>query len=166
MLGSLILMSAVALGAAPPTAAKDPLQPLQFLVGHCWAGDLPREMGRDTHCFEAMYGSHFVRDKHVVHGKNPDYLGESIYAFDPKQQHIVFWYWSSDGEILTGHVEYHPDSIVFPTKYVTEKGTVDLRAVWTQIGQNSYRTEESQRSGAEWKPLWTMVLKRSRAIGR
>jgi len=78
MLGSLILMGAVSLGAAPTAAPKDPLQPLQFLVGHCWAGDLPREMGRDTHCFEAMYGSHFIRDKHVVHGKNPDYLGETL----------------------------------------------------------------------------------------
>ena len=75
---------------------------------------------------------------------------------------LGFWYWSSDGEILTGGVEYRPESIVFPTKYVTDKGTVELRATWTRTGQDSYRAEESQRAGEDWKPLWTMELKRAR----
>ena len=65
MFASFVLLSAMSLNVAPSEAAKDPLQPLQFLVGHCWAGDFPNGMGKDTHCFEPMYGGHLDRRAHV-----------------------------------------------------------------------------------------------------
>ncbi|HZX91089.1 MAG TPA: hypothetical protein VFE67_10625 [Rudaea sp.] len=162
MLGSLILMGAVSLGADPTAAAKDLLQPLQFLVGHCWAGDLPREMGRDTHCFEAMYGSHFIRDKHVVHGKNPDYLGETVYAFDPKQQHIVFWYWSSDGDMDSGSVEPVADGLNFPERHLTQPKDLTMRTHWKRIGEDRYEALNERRTGdgpwqVEWKVEYVRV---------
>ena len=86
--------------------------------------------------------------------------GETLYGWDPEEKRLAFWYWNSEGEVLIGAVEYRPGSIVFPTKYVTDKGTVELRATWTRRGQDSYRVEQSQRTGEVWKPLWTMELKR------
>ena len=162
MLDSLILMGAVALGAAPATAAKDPLQPLQFLAGHCWAGDLPREMGRDTHCFEAMYGSHFIRDKHVVRGKNPDYLGETIYAFDPKQQRIVFSYWSSDGDMDSGSVEPVADGLNFPERHLTKPKDLIMRTRWKRVGVDHYEALNERKTGdgpwqAEWKVEYARI---------
>jgi len=162
MLGSLILMGAVSLGAAPTAAPKDPLQPLQFLVSHCWAGDLPREMGRDTHCFEAMYGSHFIRDKHVVHGKNPDYLGETIYAFDPKQQRIVFSYWSSDGDMDSGSVEPVADGLNFPERHLTKPKDLIMRTRWKRVGVDHYEALNERKTGdgpwqAEWKVEYARI---------
>ena len=162
MLGSLILMGAVSLGAAPTAAPKDPLQPLQFLVGHCWAGDLPREMGRDTHCFEAMYGSHFIRDKHVVHGKNPDYLGETIYAFDPKQQRIVFSYWSSDGDMDSGSVEPVANGLNFPERHPTKPKDLIMRTRWKRVGVDHYEALNERKTGdgpwqAEWKVEYARI---------
>ena len=84
MFGPLMLLSALSLNAPPAEPANNPLQPLQFLVGHCWAGDFPNGMGKDTHCFEPMYGGKLIRVKHVLKGKNGDYLGEAIYAFDSR----------------------------------------------------------------------------------
>ena len=55
--------------------------------------------GKDTHCYEPMYGGKFIRDKHVVKGKQGDYLGETTYGFDPRAKQIVYWYISSDGDI-------------------------------------------------------------------
>jgi hypothetical protein len=162
MLGSLILMSAASLAAAPTTAAKDPLQPLQFLVGHCWAGDLPRETGRDTHCFEAMYGSHFIRDKHVVHGKNPDYLGETIYAFDPKQQHIVFWYWSSDGDMDSGSVDPVADGLNFPERHLTKPQDLIMRTHWKRIGDDRYEALNERKTGdGPWQVEWKVEYVRA-----
>ena len=136
-------------------------RPLEFLVGHCWVGTFPDGKATDQHCFEWVFDRKFIRDRHVVRGGDPaPYAGETLYGWDPEKKRLGFWYWSSEGEILTGAVEYHPDSIVFPTKYITEKGTVELRAIWTRLGQDSYRAEESQRVGAGWKPLWAMELKR------
>ena len=37
---------------------------------------------------------------------------------------------------------------------------VELRATWTRSGPDSYRVNQSQRAGKDWKPLWTMELKR------
>src|SRR5579863_2272317 len=104
MFAPLILLSALSMNAAPAEAVKNPLAPLDFLVGHCWTGDFPQGMGKDTHCFAPMYGGKFVRDKHVLHGKQGDYLGETIYAFDPKQKQIVYWYFSSDGDMDSSRV--------------------------------------------------------------
>jgi len=41
------------------------LQPLQFLVGHCWRTTLS-EGPTDTHCFVALEGGTQVRDRHTV----------------------------------------------------------------------------------------------------
>jgi hypothetical protein len=96
----------------------------------------------------------------VRNGDAP-YAGETLYGWDPNEKRLGFWYWNSDGEILTGAVEYRPGAIVFPTKHVTDRRTVELRATWTRRGQDGYRVEQTQRVGDEWKPLWSMELKRA-----
>ena len=91
------------------------------------------------------------------------YAGETLYGWDPKEKRLAYWYWNSDGEMLVGAVEYRADSIVFPTEYTTDKGTVEMLATWARTGQDSYRVATSQRAGEAWKPLWAMELKRKRS---
>ena len=55
---------------------------------------------------------------------------------------------------------------MFPTRYETDKGPVELRATWTRSGPDSYRVSQSQRAGKDWKPLWTMELKRKAKVIR
>jgi hypothetical protein len=165
-LAALAAFSALSLFQNPQQHTTPDFRPLEFLVGHCWVGTFPDGKATDKHCFEWVFDRKFIRDRHVVRNGPTPYAGETLYGWDPEKKRVGFWYWSSDGEILTGGVEYYPESVVFPTKYVTDTGTIDLRAVWTRTGQDSYRAEESQRAGKEWKPLWTMELKRSSAIQR
>jgi hypothetical protein len=160
-LAALAALSAVSLFQVPQQRNTPDFRPLEFLVGHCWLGTFPDGKATDEHCFEWVFDRKFIRDRHVVRNGPAPYAGETLYGWDPEEKRLGFWYWSSDGEILTGRVEYRPKSIVFPTKYVTDKGTVELRATWTRTGQDSYRAEESQRAGEKWKPLWTMELKRT-----
>ena len=164
MLGTWIFVSAMFLNATPAEAVKNPLQPLQFLVGNCWAGDFPNAMGKDTHCFEAMYGGKFIRDKHVLHGKGGDYLGESIYAWDPKPQHIVFWYWSSDGDMDSGPVEPVADGLNFPERHLTQPQDLTMRTHWRRIGDDRYEALNERKSGdgawqTEWKIEYVRVEK-------
>jgi hypothetical protein len=71
-----LLTPALALAAAPPTA----LQPLQFLVGHCWRTTL-KEGPTDTHCFAARAGGKEIRDHHVVRKDGqPVYTGDSVFT--------------------------------------------------------------------------------------
>jgi hypothetical protein len=137
-------------------------RPLEFLVGDCWAGTFPDGKQTDEHCFEWVYDRKFIRDRHVVRNGKAPYAGETLYGWDTKEKRLAFWYWNSEGEVMVGTVEYRPDSIVFPTRYETDKGPIELRAVWTRIGLDSYRVEQSQRAGVAWKPLWAMELKRKR----
>ena len=52
---------ALALAAAAPPA----LQPLQFLVGHCWRTTL-KEGPTDTHCFASVAAGQQIRDRHAI----------------------------------------------------------------------------------------------------
>jgi len=125
-------------------------------------GAFPGGKATDEHCFEWVYDRKFIRDRHVVRNGEAPYAGETLYGWDPKAKRLAFWYWNSEGEVLLGTVEYHGDSIVFPTRHETDKGTVELRATWTRTGPDRYRVEQSQRAGAAWNSLWTMELTRKR----
>lgn len=162
-LTALAAFSALSIFPIPRQSKAPDFRPLVFLVGHCWVGTFPGGKATDQHCFEWVFDRKFIRDRHVVRNGSDGapYLGETLYGWDPEKKRLGFWYWNSEGELLTGAVEYRPDSILFPTKQVTEKGTVELRAIWTHQGQDRYRVEQSRRVGAGWKPLWTMELKRA-----
>jgi hypothetical protein len=145
-----------------PQARSPDFRPLEFLVGDCWVGTFPDGKQTDEHCFEWVYDRKFIRDRHVVRNGKAPYAGETLYGWDARAKRMAFWYWNSDGEVMVGTVEYHPDSIVFPTRYETDKGSIELRATWTRTGPDTYRVEHSQRTGEAWKPLWSMELKRTR----
>jgi hypothetical protein len=156
---SLAVLAALSLFPVPQPQTPD-FRPLEFLVGSCWKGTFPDGKATDQHCFEWVFDRKFIRDRHVVRNGEGPYSGETLYGWDPEEKRLGFWSWNSEGEILTGAVEYGPGSIVFPTKHVTEKGTLELRATWTRTGPDSYRVEQSRRAGDAWKPLWAMELKR------
>lgn len=155
MFGSLILFGAMSLNAAPIDTAKNPLQPLDFLVDHCWAGDFPNGLGRDTHCFEPMFGGKFVRDKHTLHGKNGDYLGETIYAFDPEKKQILYWYFSSDGDMDSSSVLPVADGFEFPERHLTQPKDLTLRTRWKRSGDDRYTAlNERKSSDGTWQTAW------------
>ena len=91
-------MAAVAMAAAPSAAADDPMAPMGFLVGSCWKGAFPGGGGvSDTHCFEAVHGGRFIRDRHVVEGAPRPYSGETLYRWDGAARTIRYAYDASDG---------------------------------------------------------------------
>jgi len=154
MIGSFLLYL-LSLNAAGADAPADPLQPLQFLVGHCWAGDFPNGMGKDTHCFEAMYGGKFIRDKHVLHGKHGDYLGETIYGFDPARKQIVYWYFSSDGDIDSSSMIPVADGFDFPERHLLQPQDVTMRTRWKRSGNDRYVALNERKTGeGAWQTEW------------
>jgi hypothetical protein len=156
------LAALAALTALPlfdPSPPPD-FRPLEFLVGSCWVGTFPDGKATDEHCFEWVFERKFIRDRHIVRNGMTPYAGETLYGWDAKAKAPVFWYWNSDGDVLTGTVEYRPESIVFPTRLETDKGMMELRATWTRTGPDGYRVDQSQMADGDWKPLWTMEFKR------
>lgn len=162
-IASLLLAGALCITSranAQQTAAPD-FRPLEFLVGSCWIGTFPDGKNTDEHCFEWVFDRKFIRDRHVVPGVVP-YRGETIYGWDPIAKSLSYWYWNSEGMVIIGRVEFTPDGIVFPSRYATPQGDVELKAVWVRDGADAYRVSQTQLRDGVWKPLWTMRMIRRR----
>lgn len=160
MLNSLLILLALGGGQQEPGSIREPLRPLEFLVGSCWTGTFPGGKATDTHCFESVFGGTFVRDRHVVRGGKGPYEGETLYAWDPKQKRVAYTYWASDGAISTGTMEAGRAEFVFSESYAADGGGLKLRNVWRITGTDTYDVEVSQWKDGGWREMWRMTMRR------
>jgi hypothetical protein len=148
----------------PPQAARsapDALAPLAFVVGSCWKGTFPDGRKTDEHCYEWVFDRKFIRDRHVVEGDGqPPYRGETIFGWDAAAKRTGYWYWSSEGFVLTGAVETRDGRIIFPSRMTGPDGEMELEARWTRRGPDAYYVEQRRRTAQGWQVLWTMELTR------
>ncbi len=88
-------------GASTALEAFDPL------VGQVWVASFPNGGMTDEQEFEWVFGGKFLRNVHRVKNAEGDvvYEGETIYAWDPKAEAIVWWYWNATGGFVTGTLE-------------------------------------------------------------
>lgn len=131
-------MMALALASAEPPALRPGLEPLGFLVGHCWRGEF--ENGRvDTHCFDAVYGGQHVRDRHEVTGGASAYRGETLYSVDGGA--VAFTYWNSQGGVSRGTMRAEPDRLSFgdETYRSSEGRETRISTYWRRAGEDAYQ---------------------------
>jgi hypothetical protein len=162
---TLFTLLLVVSGSAP--AADAPLQPLEFLVGHCWQGAFPDGKSQDKHCFEPVFDGKFIRDRHVVTGERPPYSGETIYWLDHNAHQINYLYFASDGGVSTGIVEVKDGALTFPNeKYTGSDGkSQTLRTVWEHKGENEYVAVTEQEKAGKWIEAWRIDFKRVSGTG-
>jgi hypothetical protein len=134
-----VIAALLALAAA--AALQPQLQPLGFLVGHCWQGQVAP--GRiDRHCFVALTDG-AIRDRHVVvEGGKRVMGGESVYRWDAAHGAIGFTYRDSFGGRLTGNVQSRGNLLGFDGHYVASGGQrFRIVSRWNRIDDNTYRAE-------------------------
>ena len=128
---------AMALAAEPP-ALRQGLEPLGFLVGHCWRGEFAGGEV-DTHCFESVYGGQHVRDRHEVTGGERAYRGETIYSAVADGS-VSFTYWNSSGGVSRGSMRGSGDRLEFGDE--TYRGPdgreISISTHWRRNGDDSY----------------------------
>jgi hypothetical protein len=140
-------------GFAAPVAAQPAMPPMAALQG-CWHGQFEGAPGMtDERCIAPMLGGQFVRDTHTVHGGEPGYGGETIYARDPVSHRIAFTYYASDGGIETGFVDPQAGEFVFPPgRYVGADGqSLTMRATWRMDGPDHFTTDTEVMQGGQWR---------------
>lgn len=91
----------LAAAATPAPALASGLEPLAFLVGHCWRGTFPGGK-TDVHCFEPVFGGKHIRDRHEVTGGQSVYRGETIYSWNQALGRVDYTYWNSLGGVSRG----------------------------------------------------------------
>jgi len=140
---------AVAGDTAAP-AASEGLQPLAFLVGHCWRGEFSGRNQFDTHCFETVFDGKLIRDRHEVTGGKEVYRGESIYSWNADLGRVEYVYWNSLGDVTRGTMVPKDGALNFDNE--AGKGAdghpLIFQTVWRPVGANSYQTASMENGAA------------------
>jgi uncharacterized protein YndB with AHSA1/START domain len=126
--------------ASPPPLSAG-LEPLRFLIGHCWRGEF-KDGAVDTHCFESVFGGRHVRDRHEVKGPGAPYSGETLYSWDAGAKRVEYTYWNSSGGISRGTMAAKADALDFGNEsYVGADGRkTSISTVWRKAGADAYET--------------------------
>ena len=125
--------------ATPQPAVREGLEPLGFLLGHCWRGEI--QPGRsDVHCFEAVYGGQHVRDRHEVTGGPAVYSGETLYSWDGAIDGVSYTYWNSQGGVSRGTMRPRAGQLDFDDQvYRSPVGReVTYSTYWRPTGDDAY----------------------------
>lgn len=125
--------------APPPLRAE--LEPLRFLLGHCWRGEF-RNKAIDVHCFEGVYGGQHVRDRHEVTGSGAPYRGETLYSFNGAARQVEYTYWNSSGGVSRGRMAPTPEGLDFGNETYTgaDGRKIAISTKWRMVGADSYET--------------------------
>ena len=140
----IVLTLAVAALAADAPTLRPGLEPLGFLVGHCWRGQFERTHEQDTHCFEPVYGGQHVRDRHEVTGGARVYRGETLYSADAGGA-VSYTYWNSLGGVSRGTMRPLPDRLDFGNdSYRAPDGRrLSISTAWRRVGDDAYEAVTS-----------------------
>jgi uncharacterized protein YndB with AHSA1/START domain len=130
---------------APPLRAE--LEPLRFLLGHCWRGEF-KNGAVDTHCFESVYGGQHARDRHEVTGPDGLYRGETLYSWEGSAKRVGYTYWNSSGGVSRGTMAAIPEGLDFGNETYTgaDGRKLTISTLWRKVGADAYETVS--RSGA------------------
>ena len=134
------------------TPARQPLraelEPLRFLLGHCWRGEF-RNGEVDTHCFESVYGGQHIRDRHEVKGSGAPYRGETLYSWDGAEKRVGYTYWNSSGGVSRGTMAPRPEGLDFGDQSYTgaDGRKMSISTMWRKVGADAY--EAVSTAGAD-----------------
>jgi len=134
-------------GSAPPTLRAE-LEPLRFLLGHCWRGEF-KNGSVDVHCFESAYGGQHVRDRHEVTGPGAPYRGETLYSWDGSAKRVGYTYWNSSGGVSRGTMAATPEGLDFSDEtYAGADGRkLTISTMWRKVDADAYETVSRSGNG-------------------
>ena len=126
--------------STPAPQLRTELEPMRFLIGHCWRGPMKQGAEHDTHCFETVFDGQHIRDRHEVKGGRSVYRGETIYSWNGAEKRIEYVYWNSIGGVSRGSMIPRPGLLDFGHESYTgpdgRKFTISTQ--WRRIDERSY----------------------------
>ena len=134
------LVASLLAGAGSPPPLRAELEPMRFLVGHCWRGTMKQGAEQDVHCFEPVFGGQHVRDRHEVTGQAAPYRGETIYSWNGAERRIDYVYFNSLGGVSRGSMTPKPDVLDFGGETYTgaDGARMTIATIWRKIDERTY----------------------------
>ncbi len=137
----MIGLMALLLGASAPGMA-----PLDFLVGHCWRGNLPKPGQQDVHCFTRLDDGR-IKDSHKVSQDGKAVFGgDTFYSWDTGATVIRYVYTDDAGGRMTGTVTPGQNGVLnfLDGVYVDGDGSrIAIKVTWTRDGDSWTAVETS-----------------------
>jgi dipeptidyl aminopeptidase/acylaminoacyl peptidase len=146
-------------GQSPTPATASPLAPIAFLTSHEWDAKLPDSPDGKKVKIHAQFtwaqnrqairiSNQFVKD-----GKPMPYI-DGLYAWDPQQHAIVFWYVDAKGALTKGTVKLEDGKLVHEFQETQPDGkTADFVARVTPQGTQGWENEIFARKEKALTPI-------------
>ena len=160
-----LLASAIRAAEAPP-AVPQALRPFAPLVGTTWVATFPNGKLTDEQKFEWVYGGKFLRNQHWVRttdGKTV-YEGETIYAWDPLAEQVVWWYWNASGGYVAGTMSATEGGWLFEgVNHAPKTQTPKVRGVIRAITAESWESVQYFERDGKWVEQFAIVYRPPKA---
>jgi hypothetical protein len=104
------------------------------------AGHFPGQQ-TGTHCYTSQFDPVHPWDRLPAgeHDGHPRHFnGDSVFAWNDKDQRIEYYIWGSDGSRSKLHAYYSGEELVFPVDSKKDPSTVAYRSVWRRIDASSF----------------------------
>jgi dipeptidyl aminopeptidase/acylaminoacyl peptidase len=141
----LLVFSARAETPAPTTPTA--LEPIAFLTAHEWDAKLPDSPDGKKMKIHAQFTwaqnrqAIRISNQFVTDGKPSPYI-DGLYAWDPRQKAIVFWYVDAKGSLSTGTVKTAEGKLVHEFEETQPDGkTASYVARVTRQGDGAWENE-------------------------
>jgi hypothetical protein len=159
---ALIGAGAIAIACAhaqTPTPSAPALQAIAFLTTHEWDAklpDSPEGKKKKIHArFTWAQNGQAIRitNQFITDGKASPYI-DGLYAWDPQQHVIVFWYVGAEGSLTKGTVKMEGGKLVHEFQEIQLDGkTAEYVARVTPRGNEAWDNEIFARRANDLTPL-------------
>ena len=119
------------------------------LAGSCWKS--VRAEGRgDVQCYTAQYNRFMRATIKFYQGDKLTGEGDSVFAFDPNANLIVYSQWVSNGSLGFGQATLENGELVFQNS--SPEGPASTRSVWRKADADSFKVSRQRRGqDGAWK---------------
>ncbi len=168
---SLVTLAAARAGDPSPTSPpaqtkKSPFDPIAFLVGGVWRGELPPGPN-DTPISIELRAEWLPHHQGI--GFNGTYVGgkdrmpytSGIYFWNAAKQQLVFFYSDNEGGLTEGTVTPDGNALRHDFTITNMHGRIDkARAIITPLGHDAYTNEIMLEKNGAWQKVVTVKYER------
>ncbi len=156
----LLFMGCLMAGGPEPLELPPHFKPFAPLVGKTWVGVFPDGKTTDTQIFEWVYAGKFLRNTHHVTNEGRIiYRGETIFAWDRKNEQIVWWYWNDTGGYIIGTLRTGDDKMIVEGENNGPEGQTGKVMGDLSIGDGSWEASQYFFKEGSWHKQFTMTFK-------
>jgi len=166
---AIVLVAQPSRGQSPAATATpaSPLAPMAFLTAHDWHAKLPDSPDGKKMKIHAQFSwsrngqAIRISNEFVTDGKAAPYI-DGLYAWDPQQRAIVFWYVDAKGGLTKGIVKMEEGKLVHEFQESQPDGkTADYVARVTNHGGESWENEIFARKDGKLTPIVKVLYERA-----